>query len=553
MKISNIGSSKLNSIRSRNYNSNDKIYITTNNTNDTNNTNNAKTNTISSYCYLPPIDKSIQRLAMQKPTSILTKFISKQAKDLVNFTKNSLKEQNAIREKYYNENNEVLLKSESQKHVSLQSERKNLDRVKLRLKFKNKMNIASLGILLKNVGKNQKLKNLDINKNEYINNDNLNTSEDNDNNINDLYGKNNTEASRRKNFLIKSISRKSKITKENAQKLSTYFRRLCSFQPKIKLNWKFKNGLKSKMNGPNDYKIAGRDIDSQVQIIDSQYRLLFNDIDYYRTVIMLNNNYFPSFENSSLTQKINYNKSLEETIGILVLLPKLLLNDFYEFINNSYGSIIPKEKKFEDKYVFDEIENLKDNNKLFYEIIEYFQESYKVFQTVVKEFDKVLFKENDFNKIISCFERARYNISYINNSSENAFDIYKKDLEIINRLKGNFKEPKNFMDKIRENYSFPKNKETQKQIRIDNSLNDKNNENDKKNIIKKYEIKTPYRNSKSKLNAIMNSRMMTDIMRNCVEDSRVKISTERINNEIEGGNAEDKIKNISNVIRINII
>ena len=550
MKLNNIDSSKVNSIGSRNYNSNDKIYITTNNTNTRNNT---KTNTISSYCYLPPIDKSIQRLAIQKPTSILTKFISKHAKDLVNFTKNSLKEQNAIREKYYSENNEVVLKSKSQKHSSLQSEEKNLDRAKLRLKSKNKMNIVSLGILLKNVGKNQKLKNLDINKNEYINNDNLNTSEDNDININDLYDKYSAETSKRKNFLIKSISRKSKITKENAQKLSTHFRRLCSFQPKIKLNWKFRNGLKSNMYGPNNYKIAGRDIESQVQIIDNQYRLLFNDIDYYRCTIMLNNNYFPSFENSSLTQKINYNKSLEETIGILVLLPKLLLKDFYELINKSYGSIIPKEKKFEDKYVFDEVENLKDNNKLFYEIIEYFQESYKVFQTVVKEFDKVLFKENDFNKIISCFERARYNISYINNSSENAFDIYKKDLEIINRLKGNFKEPKNFMDKIRENYSFPKNKETQKQIRIDNSLNDKNNENDKKNIIKKYEIKTPYRNSKSKLNSLINSRMMTDIMRNCVEDSRVKLSTERINNEIEGGNSEDKIKNIPNVIRMNII
>ena len=109
------------------------------------------------------------------------------------------------------------------------------------------------------------------------------------------------------------------------------------------------------------------------------------------------------------------------------------------------------------------------------------------------------------------------------------------------------------MDKIRENYSFPKNKETQKQIRIENSLTDKNNENDKKNIIKKYEIKTPYRNSKSKLNSIINSRMMTDIMRNCIEDSRVKLSTERINNEIEGGNAEDKIKKITNVIRMNII
>ena len=475
--------------------------------------------------------------------------------ELYNFTKNSLKEQNAIREKYDKENDLKELNSKSQKQVSLKSEEKNLDYLKLRTNSKKKMNIVSLGILLKNVGKNQKLKNLDINKNEYISNDNLNVSEDNDININDLYDKYYEETSRRKKFLIKSISRKSKMTKERAQKLSTHFRRLCSFQPKIKLNWKFRNGLKNNIFGPNDYKIAGKDIDSQAQIIDSHYKLLFNDIDYYRSTIMNNNNYFPSFENSSLTQKINYNKSLEETIGILVLLPKLLLNDFYELINNSYGSIIPKEKKFEDKYVFDEVENLKDNNKLFYEIVEYFQESYKVFQTVVKEFDKVLFKPNDFNKIISCFERARYNISYINNSSENAFDIYKKDLEIINRLKGNFKEPKNFMDKLRENYSFPKNKEKQKQARIDNTLTSRNNENDKKNVIKKLEIKTPYRNPKSKLSSLMNSKMMTDIMRNCIEDSRVKLSTERINNEIEGGNAEDKInnKNIPNVIRMNII
>jgi len=544
MELNKIDTSKQNSKGSRNYNSNDKIYITSNDTN------NSKTNTISSYCYLPPIDKSITRLAMQKPTSILTKFISKHAKDLVNFTKKSMKEQIAIREKYYRENNQIELKSKSQKHVTLPSEEKNLDHLKLRLKPKNKMNIVSLGVLLKNVG-NQKLKNLDINKNEYINSNNLNVSEDNDININELYDKYNEETSRRKKFLIKSISRKSRITKERAQKLSTQFRRLCSFQPKIKLNWKFRNGLKSNMYGPNDYKIAGKDIESQAQIIDSHYRLLFNDIDYYRSTIMLNNNYFPAFENSSLTQKINYNKSLEETIGILVLLPKLLLNDFYELINNSYGSIIPKEKKFEDKYVFDEVENLRDNNKLFYETIEYFQESYKVFQTVVKEFDKVLFKANDFNKIISCFERARYNISYINNSSENAFDIYKKDLEIINRLKGNFKEPKDFMDKLRENYSFPKNKETQKKVRIDNSLT--NNENEKKNNVKKIEIKTPYRNSKSKIKEIINSRMMTDIIRNCVEDSRVKLSTERINNEIEGGNAEDKIKSIPNVIRMNII
>ena len=109
--------------------------------------------------------------------------------------------------------------------------------------------------------------------------------------------------------------------------------------------------------------------------------------------------------------------------------------------------------KFENKYVFDEMKQLKYNNKLFVEVIDFFQECYQMFQTIVKEFDKILFKPNDFSKIISCLEKGRFNISYINNSSENAFDLYSKDIEIINRLKGfKNKNIKNFVDKLRENY-----------------------------------------------------------------------------------------------------
>ena len=116
-----------------------------------------------------------------------------------------------------------------------------------------------------------------------------------------------------------------------------------------------------------------------------------------------------------------------------------------------------------------------------------------MFQTIVKEFDKILFKPNDFSKMISCLEKARFNISYINNSSENAFDLYSKDIEIINRLKGfKNKNIKNFVDKLRENFSFKKNKEKQKKIRISNSLTDREDVNIK--IGKNKLINSPFRN-----------------------------------------------------------
>ena len=97
------------------------------------------------------------------------------------------------------------------------------------------------------------------------------------------------------------------------------------------------------------YKLVNKDIINQSQIIYNHYKLLFNDINYYITTILKNSDYYPSFESLSLLQKINYNKCLEKIIGIIVLLPKLLLNDFYELIKKFYWKI-PQIKKLEDKY-----------------------------------------------------------------------------------------------------------------------------------------------------------------------------------------------------------
>ena len=67
-------------------------------------------------------------------------------------------------------------------------------------------------------------------------------------------------------------------------------------------------------------------------------------------------------------------------------------------------------------------------------------------------------------------------------------------------------------------------------------------------------INSPFRNIQMK--DIINSKMMNDIMKHCIEDFKVKISTERINNDIEGDNREedmDKIKSIHPVIKMNLL
>ena len=327
-----------------------------------NNNINNRMNTINSYYYLPPIDKNIKRLAFQKPTSILNKFITKHSKDIINYTENDINNVIIIQNKYKNEELVNRL-SRSYKNMILKTEEKKSRNRIFKIKPNEKLNKTPLGALLTNINKNEKQ-----NNNEYIENDSLNISEDNFININELYNKHKEENISKKKIIINSVKRNSKMIKDNSIKLSSSFRRMCSYQPDIKINWKYKYGLKYNLGNQNDFKIANKDINYQSNIIESHYKLLLNDIDYYQKFIIKNINYYSSFEGLSLTQKINYNKALEETIGILTLLPKMLLNDFYDLIKNLYDTKIPKMIKFENKYVFDEMKQLKYNNKLFVEV-----------------------------------------------------------------------------------------------------------------------------------------------------------------------------------------
>ena len=67
------------------------------------------------------------------------------------------------------------------------------------------------------------------------------------------------------------------------------------------------------------------DIEYQYKIINDEYKLLEDNYNFYTTRVIRKANYYDAFSSSSLMSKINYNKALEETIGILYILPQLLL------------------------------------------------------------------------------------------------------------------------------------------------------------------------------------------------------------------------------------
>ena len=67
------------------------------------------------------------------------------------------------------------------------------------------------------------------------------------------------------------------------------------------------------------------------------------------------------------------NKALEETIGILYVVPQLLLNEFFRFVENFDSIKLPNKDKLNNTVVTDEEKCFTFNNLLLTEMMEYFK------------------------------------------------------------------------------------------------------------------------------------------------------------------------------------
>ena len=204
---------------------------------------------------------------------------------------------------------------------------------------------------------------------------------------------------------------------------------------------------------------------------------------------------------------------------------------------------MPHKEKFEDKYIFDEVENLFYNNNLLSEVLEFFQNCFEVYLLLINEVDDMSLKPKNFCNIMASFEKARYNICYCVNSSENALTNYNIDLRSINIFNKNLgivnnTIEKNVHDKMMNQFIFKKNAERQRKLRIEACLNYRKDEGESEIVDAGRSDKTK-KIPRLKFNSIIDSDLVTKLLKNCVDDARNRITTERINNEIDGEHGEE--------------
>ena len=435
-----------------------------------------------------------------EPNSILAKFIRNKKNEFVKFAENELK-----------------------RPIKLYINRNKGNKGNIKFLSKNKLNNKNIFITDNNISaitSSNKEK-----ENDSENNDNNSNLETNQNRINTI-----------------SYEYKKPKIKNNYSRLRTY-------QPIISENWKYRNGLRLSLGTDkiNSSPIQN-DIEYQYKIINDEYKLLEDNYNFYTTRVIRKANYYEAFSSSSLMSKINYNKALEETIGILYILPQLLLLEFYKLIKNYSGVKVPNKKLLKEKIINDEDKNLSYNNTLLISIYDFFKSCYEVYQTLIKEVNDMTLKYNAFTNVINCFQKARFNLSFISSSSENALINYNTDLKFIQKVT---KERSTTLsvdltEKMRNQFDFKKNAEKQRKIRIENALENRySNDNDEK--------RRRYKSNKKDFISFMDSKLINSLMKHFTGKVRNEISTERINKEIDGKYDDDVyFKQKHQVVKIDI-
>lgn len=464
---------------------------------------------------LPPIDPITKKQALFQHTSMLTKFIHDRTRNLINSTKSDLKRPIKININNSNTTNNRLI---------IDKDTKNNNNIFLTIDG-----------------------NINNNKESGINDEN---------NINSIFEKYNNNSVGKKNINnadnLSSLSIDHKIKENQMNSLISKFRRTRIYQPIISENWKFKNGLRITIgNEKTSILVFKNDVEYQYKIINDEFKLLEDNYSFYKSRIIIKNNYYDSFKAMPLMSKIKYNKFLEETIGILYILPQLLLVEFYKLIKNYSSVNIPNPELFKEKYVFDENKALKYNNTLLVKVYEFFKSCYDVYGTLIKEVNDMCLNNKGFINVINCFQKARFDLSYVATSSLNAFKNYKNDEKYIKKIKKDKEEFQSVdvIDKMSNQFAFKKNVEKQRRLRIETALEDKNENENYDEDIKKRE----YSGEKNRFVSFIDTKLIKKLMKHFTKDVKNEITTQKINKEIDGYYDDgEELKNKHIVVKINI-
>ena len=550
-----------------------KTNNSTSRTNNLTNENPTVFSTDNSKIYLlPPLKRDLFKKSLMQQNSVLSKYIGdfvsnyiKSTKELTNFNSESNSKKASSKRSSINSNDIKTIKSnikiKNEKNLDSNSPENNIlclsERSENPIINQRNSKIINKKLLYITEFRNKKkeispqtsfIKNkspIKVNKNTFLKKSTPN--------INIIFSSGN------ETYIPKSIDIDQQLSLQDLKRLQKFFRRKKTYQPNILSDWKEKIGLNVKTIKKNYISEFENDVTYQSKIFKDQINLLEGNIKYFNKNFVGNLNFLKAFNSLVLKTKINFNKALEETIGIIYLLPQLILSDFYQVINRFNSIKIPDNNKFVEKYVFDEFDNLKYNCDLLKEVSDFFNSCFDVYLILINEVDDMNLNFENFNNIISSFEKARYNMIYVINAATNAIKYYDKDMNFINKFNNKMGIKKKIIqrnmlsNKIMNQFMFKKNPERQKKLMIDSCLSEVKREDKEKQEINF----SSYFNKKRKnhkFKSLVNTKLVKNLLKNCSDEAKNLINTEIINDQMSGdfSDEEEILVSKRKVIKIDV-
>ena len=223
--------------------------------------------------------------------------------------------------------------------------------------------------------------------------------------------------------------------------------------------WHFKNQL---INIKASKEVI-ESIDFQKNIFSDEIIILLDNLSDYKKKFIMNEGLCYYFYNTSLKNQRILNKLLEETIGLMIEICYLLLNEYSNDLDKFIANIQERPNVNDDKIVENENEEFKINIKKFVDCSNFVKVCFDCYENILLYDKECLLKTKQFYKIIQFLQRARLNTGELKYMTENLFNNFNKDDIIVNKFmkemkdyrnKNKFKKTQNIKKKVIDNYDF---------------------------------------------------------------------------------------------------
>lgn len=216
----------------------------------------------------------------------------------------------------------------------------------------------------------------------------------------------------------------------------------------------------------------------QIETIIDKSKLILDNMSYFKGTYMFSDSFYNAFINLNEKQKAKYNLTIEELCAVLIKLPPLLMNKFYDSLDQILYCTIPVLFEEKKKILNNETQCMKENYKLFIDVSVYFTGCIEVFKVLSKKITDLKFPRNIYCQINLLLDTARFDSSTLIAFAKAYIEKTKSDIKMLIKFeeglelreKKVFRESNDYLERYKNRERRLNKDENKKLNRIINAL-----------------------------------------------------------------------------------